>query len=152
MVNETVIDHHEFHFTSTLNNFNRKHKFYFVHPRPHNLSVISNYQVRFELYQLTENSMIQFVAVWLYPIKLTFLPSNRLARVLRYRGSIQDPHHICMKDNPCQNNGTCHQIMNNNDANTYWCNCRQNSYGNNCQYIDDSCFITDSSNGQLSTT
>ena len=28
LTNQTVIDHHEFHFTPALNNFKKKHKFY----------------------------------------------------------------------------------------------------------------------------
>lgn len=152
LANETVIDYHEFHFTAALNDFKKKHKFYFVHRRPHHLSVTSIYKVRFELYQLNANSMVQFLAVWLYPVEFPFLPSNRVARVLRYRGIIQDPYHICIKNNPCRNNGTCHKVTNSNDNRTYWCDCRNNSYGHNCQYIDQSCFTTNSSSGHLSTS
>jgi hypothetical protein len=151
LTNQTVIDHHEFHFTPALNNFKKKHKFYFVHRRPHHLSTRSNYEIRFELYQLNVNLRIKFLAVWLYPIEFAFLPSNRLAKVLKYRGSIDDPHHICVINNPCQNNSTCHSLTNSNDKKTYWCDCGNNSYGNNCQYIDQSCFITDLSFDQSST-
>jgi hypothetical protein len=140
VTNETVLDHHEFHFTVALHDFKRKHKFYFVFPRPHRLSPTSNYTVRFELYHLNSNSMIAFLAVWIYPIKFTFLPSNRLAKVLRYKGPINDPYHICVLNSPCQNNGICHQVTNGNDKKTYWCECGNTSYGNECQYISRSCF------------
>jgi hypothetical protein len=153
LANETIIDHHEFHFTATLNDFKKKHKFYFVHRRPHQLSTSSNYKIRFELYRLSMmNSMIQFLAVWLYPIEFPFLPSNRLAKVLKYRGVIYNPHHICVKNNPCLNNSTCHPLMNINDKNSYWCDCGNKSYGNNCQYIDHSCFTADLSIDQLVTS
>ncbi len=151
LANETVIDYQEFHFTSVVNEFKKKHKFYFVHRRPHQLSINSNYKIRFELYQLNMNSVVEFLAVWLYTIEFPFLPSNRLAKILKYSGSILDSDHICVKNNPCQNNGTCHPLMNSNDRNIYWCNCGNNSYGNNCQYIDMSCFITDTSTDELST-
>ncbi len=152
LANETVVDHHEFHFTAGLKDFKKKHKFYFVHRRPHHLSTSSDYKIRFELYRLNKNSMIEFLAVWLYPIEFPFLPANRLARILKYRGPIHDLYHICMKNNPCRNNSTCHPLTNSNDKNnTYWCDCGNTSYGNNCQYIDQSCFITDPSIDRLST-
>ncbi|CAF2632990.1 unnamed protein product [Rotaria sp. Silwood2] len=60
----TVLDHHEVHFTSALNNFKEKQKFYFVYPRPHQLrSSTYRYTVRFEAYQLNEDESIELLAV-----------------------------------------------------------------------------------------
>ncbi len=150
--NGTVVDHHEFHFTAALNDFKKKHKFYFVHRRPHYLSTDADYKIRFELYQLSADSTIEFLAVWLYTIEFYFLPSNRIARILKYRGVIRDPQHICMTNNPCQNNGTCYPLMNINDKKTYWCDCGDKFYGNNCQNTDRSCFNKNSSIDHLPTS
>ena len=81
----TVLDRHEVHFTSALDNFKEKHKFYLVYRRPHQLrSNTHRYTVRFEAYQLNENDSIEFLAVWIYPVPFNFLPSQRLAKVLKY--------------------------------------------------------------------
>lgn len=151
LLNDMVVAHHEFHFTYALNDLRKKHKFYFVHGRPHNLSTNANYQVRFELYRLHLDSKIEFLAVWLYPMGFNFLPSNRLARVLKYRGPINDPQHICLQNNPCHNNSTCYPLSNVKDRKAYWCDCGDQFNGKNCQYTDRSCFTTDSSINLLAT-
>lgn len=131
---ETIVDHHEVHI---LNNFKEKQKFYFVYPRPHQLrSNIHSYTVRFQAYQLYENDTIQFLATWIYPVPFHFLPSQRLAKVLKF----QSNHTCSLSTNPCLNGGKCHPIMNMlNDTHSYWCQCQNNSYGSHCQFRDQSC-------------
>ncbi|CAF4893902.1 unnamed protein product [Rotaria sp. Silwood1] len=141
----TVLDRHEVHFISALNNFKEKQKFYFVYPQPHQLrSSTHRYTVRFEAYQLNEDESIEFLAVWIYPVPFNFLPSQRLAKVLKYTQQAQlEPNHTCLsKINPCLNEGRCHPIMNKlSDIHSYWCECGNSSYGSHCEFKDQSCFI-----------
>ncbi len=143
----TILDHHEYHFIPTLQNLNKKQKFYFVYPRPHQLrSKTNNYSIRFEAYLLNEDETIEFLAVWIYPIPFNFLPSQRLAKVLKY---IHQPplniNHTCSSTkNSCSlNGGKCHPLMNKlNDIHSYWCECGNGSYGTHCQFKDQSCFTS----------
>ncbi|CAF4403477.1 unnamed protein product, partial [Rotaria magnacalcarata] len=143
---ETVLDRHEVHFIPALDNYKEKQKFYFVYPRPHQLrSNTHHYTVRFEAYQLNENESIEFLAVWIYPVPFNFLPSQRLAKVLKYTQQSQLAlNHTCFtKTNPCLNEGKCHPIMNKlSDIHSYWCECGSNSYGSHCEFKDQSCFIS----------
>jgi hypothetical protein len=142
----TVIDRHKVHFTAALNNFKDKQKFYFVYPRPHQLrSNTYRYTVHFEAYQLDEDDRIEFLGIWIYPVPFNFLPSQRLAKVLKYTQQSQlEPNHTCLsKINPCLNEGKCHPIMNKlSDIHSYWCQCGNSSYGSHCQFKDQSCFIS----------
>jgi hypothetical protein len=144
-INETttILDHHEYHFIPALGNLDEKHKFYFVYPRPHQLrSNRNNYAVRFEAYLLNDDETIEFLAVWIYPIPFNFLPSQRLAKVLKYNPRSQlDINHTCF-NNPCLNAGKCHPLMNKlNDSHSYWCECGNRTSGSHCQFKDESCFI-----------
>jgi hypothetical protein len=142
----TVVDRHKVHFTAALNNFKDKQKFYFVYPRPHQLrSNTYRYTVHFEAYQLDEDDRIEFLGIWIYPVPFNFLPSQRLAKVLKYTQQSQlEPNHTCLsKINPCLNEGKCHPIMNKlNDIYSYWCQCGNTSYGSHCQFKDQSCFTS----------
>ncbi|CAF2110896.1 unnamed protein product [Rotaria magnacalcarata] len=142
----TVLDRHEVHITSALDNYKEKQKFYFIYPRPHQLrSNTHNYTVRFEAYQLHENESIEFLAVWIYPVPFNFLSSQRLAKVLKYTQQSQLAlNHTCFtRYNPCLNEGRCHPIMNKlNEIHSYWCECGNNSYGSHCEFKDQSCFIS----------
>lgn len=144
----TILDHHEYYFNPILNNLDEKHKFYFIYPRPHQLrSNTSSYSVRFEAYLLNDNETIQFLAVWIYSVPFNFLPSQRLAKILKYnRQSQLNINHTCLsRNNPCLNGGECHPLMNKlNDMHSYWCQCGNNSYGSHCEFKDQSCFITSS--------
>ncbi|CAF3346096.1 unnamed protein product [Rotaria sp. Silwood2] len=143
-----IVDHNEIHFTPVLNNLNEKQKFYFVYPRPRTLSRNRLYQIRFEAFELNMNTTIRLLAIWKYPIDFDFLPSFRIAKILKFQQKQkqeQQTHHIC-EINPCQNNGTCYPIMNNNDSTMYFCYCVNNSYGKNCEHIDDSSCSICSSN------
>jgi hypothetical protein len=107
----TVLNHHEYHFTPALKNLDEKHKFYFVYPRPHQLrSSTSTYTVRFEAYLLNNDETIDFLGVWIYPIPFNFLPSQLLAKVLKYhRWSELNINHTCSSNNnPCLHGGKCH--------------------------------------------
>jgi hypothetical protein len=145
-INETttILDHHEYHFIPALDNLDEKHKFYFVYQRPYQLrSNRNNYSVRFEAYLLNDDETIEFLAVWIYPIPFNFLPSQRLAKVLKYNPRSQmDINHVCYLNNPCLNKGKCHPLMNKlNDSYSYWCECGNRTSGLHCQFKDDSCFI-----------
>lgn len=139
----TILDHHEYHFTPALQDLIKKHKFYFIYPRPHQLRLkTSTYTIRFEAYLLNDDETIQFLAVWIYSIPFHFLPSQRLAKVLKYIHQPQlNINHICSSiNNPCSiNGGKCHPLMNKlNDINAYWCDCTNKSYGSHCEFKDQS--------------
>ncbi|CAF0959549.1 unnamed protein product [Didymodactylos carnosus] len=133
LLDEDIIDTEEFHVQPTVDE-NRKHRFYFVYPRPRILN--GSYSVRFEAFQLHVNLSINLLVVWHYSIQpFVFLPSYRLAKVLKFQ-----QQHICKKTNPCKHNSKCYPIMNNLDE--YFCHCQNNSSGKNCEILDSSCDTT----------
>ncbi len=132
--NDSVIDHHIFHLPLLRSNdLNKKFRFNLIYSRPKNFS--KSYSVRFEAYHLTISSSIKFIAVWEYSIRFPFLPSYRLAQVLKFekQNTSLIRLHICQTANPCLHDSTCYPIMNNISA--YYCYCKNNSFGKNCQYI-----------------
>ncbi|CAF1536516.1 unnamed protein product, partial [Rotaria sordida] len=109
------IDYHQIHFTPVLNNLNEKQKFYFVYPRTRILSRNRLYKIRFEAYELNMNTTIRLLAICEYSIDFDFLPSFRIAKILKFHQQERQTDYICQM-NPCQNNGTCYSIMNINDS------------------------------------
>ncbi|CAF1312799.1 unnamed protein product [Rotaria sordida] len=147
LLNDTVIDTHEFHYTPALNNLKKKHIFYFVYPRPRILSTNQFYSVRFELFQLSiMNSTIDFLAIWKYSIPFDFLPAYRLVKVLKYK-AINQTNHLCKINNPCRNNATCYPLMNNDRF--YYCYCGNTSYGRHCEYTSNNSSCLNHSNNYL---
>ncbi|CAF3820942.1 unnamed protein product [Adineta steineri] len=136
-----IIDYNEIHFTPILNDLNEKRKFYLIYPRPKVLSRDQFHKIRFEAFELNMNSSIRFLSIWEYLIEFNFLPSFRIAKILKF----QENNYICQK-NPCQNNSTCYHIMNLNDSRKYFCFCSKNFYGKHCEYYDNSSCSICSSN------
>ena len=137
-MNDTVLAYHQFHFTPALHDFEKKHRFYLVYPRPRHLSNNQyGHRIRFEAYHLFPNGTLGILAVWQYPIRFDFLPVQRLAKVLRYSSSrrMDDRKHTCFSStrNLCLNGGQCHPLANTNDNTAYWCQCSNMTAGVHCE-------------------
>ncbi|CAF3723068.1 unnamed protein product [Adineta steineri] len=98
-----ILHNRQFHFRS-VDNFHRiikkrchliysreKHLLQTkIHRRSNRTSITNHtpYYLRYEAYELTENSSIHLVGVWQYPIYFDFLPSFRIAKVLRFYNNL----------------------------------------------------------------
>ncbi|CAF3583830.1 unnamed protein product [Adineta steineri] len=91
------------------------------------------YNIRFEIYRLNSNETIDIIGVWKYSIEFDFLPSFRLAKILRLSSSSS-----CSSNHSCTKNGICQQIINRNDS-SYFCSCQNGFYGLYCEYYDHQC-------------
>jgi hypothetical protein len=153
LFNGSIIDHYEFHSNPSIEILDTiKHKFYLLYPRSsqfvsHKKARFFNrtdielnhpYSVHFNIYALYSNQSIPIpLGSWHYPIYFDFLPSFRLATVLRF------PHWLgnfsfdpCTK-RPCNPNSTCQPIF--NQHNSYFCACKSGFYGEDCSKYDDTC-------------
>ena len=153
LFNEILIDHYEFHSNPLFELSNRvRHKFYLIYSRSiqmvlqktnrfYNRTDIENnhpYSVHFDMYGLYNNqSDPQILGSWRYPIYFDFLPSFRLAKILRFPvwlgNSTADP----CENHTCNPNSRCRPIFNQN--NSYFCSCIQGFYGKGCLKYDDIC-------------
>ena len=135
--NDDIVDHHVFHLPLILSKeLNKKFRFNLIYPRPKIL--FKSYRVRFEAYNLIFHSSIVFLGVWEYSIRFPFLPSYRLAQVLKFDQNITSisTKHICKAANPCLHGSTCHAIINQlNNISAYYCHCNNQSFGKHCEQI-----------------
>ena len=152
LVNNIIIDHHEFHVIPSFEfKTYTKHRFYFTYwsswrspyQRKHRYfnrsDVINNhpYSVHFDIYALLNDMTTIELGSWHYTIYYDYLPSHRLALVLRF-----PPWFNMNNTGHCQNvtcwpNSTCKPILNKNDS-TY-CSCNQGFYGPKCQWYQTKC-------------
>ncbi|CAF1116967.1 unnamed protein product [Adineta steineri] len=145
-----ILHNRQFHFRS-VDNFHRiiKKRCHLIYSREKNLlqtkihrrlsrTSITNhtpYYLRYEAYELTENSSIHLVGVWQYPIYFDFLPSFRIAKVLRFHNNLL--HSLC-HPNPCNSsNAECHILQ--NDPEKFICLCKPRYSGKNCSILDEYC-------------
>ena len=142
-----IIDYDQFHVNPSLEKENPyfiKQWIYFTYLRTKEFIQMKKthrngtqlYSVQFEAFNLYVNGRIQPVGVWKYPIYFDFLPSFRLAKVLRFPSSSSSYSISDCANNPCQNNGTCMDIINSNHS-SYYCSCRSGYYGDHCQSFDN---------------
>ena len=142
-----IIDNYEFHVNPQLQNENNfiKQTIYFLYSRTPtffqlrelNRSVTLMYSVRCEAYNLYSNETIELVGVWHYPIYFDFLPSFRLSKILRFPLSLTS-NTLCQTSTPCQNNATCHDVINQNHS-SYFCSCSSGFHGQHCEFYDSRC-------------
>jgi hypothetical protein len=149
-----IIGHHEFIVIPTIENMKIiKHKFYLLYSRSVHMiehkrkryfnrkDVINNhpYSVNFDVFSLENNNTnsMRELGSWHYPIYFDYLPSFRLAVVLRFPswfGNVTlDP---CLQK-VCNVNSTCMPILNKN--NSYYCSCRHGYYGKDCEMYEHRC-------------
>lgn len=133
--NDDIVDHHVFHLPLILSKeLNKKFRFNLIYSRPKISS--KSYKVRFEAYNLRISSSIVFLGVWEYPIHFPFLPSYRLAQVLKFDQNVTfiSSKHICKAANPCLHGSTCHGVINQLDnILVYYCHCNNQSFGKHCE-------------------
>jgi hypothetical protein len=148
--NNLILDYREFHIYPVLEqkNFYTKHNFHLLYPRSdeflkhkrarrqHRAALMYEhpYSVTFEAYELNTNLSIHLIGVWNYPIYFDFLPSFRLAKVLRFPTNSHDP----CSSNPCHSNTSqCQRVLNSNTS--YVCSCFSGFYGEKCEQYYKNC-------------
>lgn len=147
-----IIDLHEFNIRTGVEHLTHtKHKFYLVYSRsPHLLKhkqqryfnrtdIIHNqfYSVRFEAFELQHNQTIE-IGVWNYPIYFDFLPSFRLATILRFpKTYLKYTPNSCVNVS-CNSNSICRFLFVDKKVTSY-CSCQSGYYGDDCQYFDGNC-------------
>ena len=132
--NDDIIDYYVFHLPLILSKeLKKKLRFNLIYSRPRILS--KNFKVLFESYHLNSNSSIEFLGVWEYPIDFPFLPSYRLAKILKLNQNLSEMpgEHICKRSNPCLHQSSCHSIL--NDPSSFYCYCNNQSFGKYCQHL-----------------
>jgi hypothetical protein len=142
----SIIDYYEFHVHPSLQTEENfvKQKIYFLYPRTEEFLLLKKmnrsgtqlYSVRLEAFELSNSGRISLVGVWHHPIYFDFLPSYRLAKILRFPQYIPATNDLHSQP-PCSVNGTYYPIINKNDS--YICHCRSGSYGKHCEFWDDNC-------------
>ncbi|CAF1394347.1 unnamed protein product [Adineta ricciae] len=145
---DKIIDYYEFHVDPRRENEKNfvKQQIYFVYPRSKEFLQIKKtnrngtqlYKVQFEIFQLHLNGEIEISGVWKYPIYFDFLPSFRLAKILRFPSddstTLPDP---CL-NHLCSENGICQKIINSNSSESI-CSCKSGYYGIRCERYDEKC-------------
>ncbi|CAF1603418.1 unnamed protein product [Adineta ricciae] len=116
-------------FVDSVGNTRLKYDRYLLYPQP---KPSCQYSVRFEA--LNSSSVnIDLLAVWEYAIAFDFLPSYRFAKILRF--PLIEHAHIpwnCAQF-ICQNNGTCHVIINRHELGDSHCQCPSEFTGQFCE-------------------
>lgn len=151
LFNEILIDHYEFNSNPTVEiNHSIKHKFYLIYSRSNemishkrirfrnrtDIEQYHPYTVRFDLYGLYKNQSIPIpLGSWHYPIYFDFLPSFRLATILRFPKGFGNLDNDPCRNHTCNQNSTCRPIFNQN--NSYDCVCNSGFYGENCSKYND---------------
>ncbi|UJR12437.1 hypothetical protein I4U23_016613 [Adineta vaga] len=148
-----------FLYSRTNTSLERKRQRYF------NRSNIINeqpYSVQIEAYELNENAKPLFIGIWKYPIYFDYLPSFRLAKILRLNNT-DNMYNPC-SNNPCEKHYQCHQLFNppynyicssfNHSSNqsycfgnalyrrsyrSVYCICSSERYGYRCELLYDQC-------------
>ena len=149
--NDQIIDHFQFH-SDPADEQVKKQRFYLLYSRSKesleqkqwrysNKTDINNYHpysVHFDIYALDSNGSIEELGSWRYPIYFDFMPSFRLATVLRFPSWFENATlNPCIMHNPCNANSLCKPVLNQN--NTVYCACKGGFYGLNCQEYELLC-------------
>jgi hypothetical protein len=100
------------------------------------------YSIRFDAYSLPRNgSTAEELGSWHYPVYFDFLPSHRLASVIKFPSwlNTSDP----CKGIICPPNSICKPVFNSKKGNSiaasYYCSCESGFYGKNCEQYEIEC-------------
>ena len=152
LFHNNIIDHHEFYVIPAFElQTYVKHRFYLTyfislsnlpekeHRYFNRSDIIHNhpYSVHFDIYALFDDMKIVELGSWRYPIYFDYLPSHRLALVLRFPSwfSINTTER-CLNVT-CWPNSTCKPILNKNHS--VYCSCNKGFYGPTCKQYRSEC-------------
>ncbi|UJR18900.1 hypothetical protein I4U23_022028 [Adineta vaga] len=156
---DQLIDQHQFIVVPTMERIKKiKYRFYLLYSRSTPMlkhkrnryfdrsDIVNNhtYSIHFDLFTLEINKSIEEIGSWYYPIYFDYLPSHRLAVVLRFPQSFANQtFSICSHYN-CNQNSTCLPVFNQNHS--YYCSCKHGYYGKHCEFYEPRCEVYCSSN------
>lgn len=151
LFNDRAIDYYQYvlNTTSEYRNYT-KLRFSFTYPRLGimlkqkqkrylNRNDILNhhpYAVRFQVFAMQSNETKELNGIWHYPIYFDYLPSFRLAVVLKYPSWYGNSSYDPCQTVKCNMNSTCRMNFNRNKT---FCDCKNGYYGDNCQYFASKC-------------
>jgi hypothetical protein len=149
---DIIIDDHEFTIIPAAENLKKiKHRFYLLYSRSvqmlrhkqmryFNRTDVSNnhpYSVHFDVFSLENDNRLTELGSWHYPIYFDYLPTYRLAVVLKFPSSVlNNTINPCLQ-NPCNQNSICLPVFNQN--NSYYCSCKSGFYGKYCELYNNRC-------------
>jgi hypothetical protein len=116
-------------FVDSIQNARVKYDRYLLYSRP---KLSCNYSVRIEAFHSSVLN-VNLLFVWEYSITLDFLPSQRLAKILRFPLIEDHPILLTCTHSICQNNGTCHVIINKQKTGDRYCECSSEFSGRFCE-------------------
>jgi hypothetical protein len=100
------------------------------------------YSIHFDAYSLPRNiSPAEELGSWHYPVYFDFLPSHRLAPVIKFPSWLNtlDPCRGVI----CPLNSICRPVFNskkdNSSTTSYYCSCQSGFYGKNCELYEPEC-------------
>ncbi|CAF2007705.1 unnamed protein product [Rotaria magnacalcarata] len=108
------------------------------------------YSVHFDLYTLKKNKNVEEIGSWHYPIYFDYLPSHRLAVVLRFPSRYENRTFNPCSQRSCRQNSTCLPILNQNHS--YYCSFKSGYYGKQCDLYEPHCETCCSSNALCRAT
>ncbi|CAM4847618.1 unnamed protein product, partial [Rotaria magnacalcarata] len=163
--NDQIIDHHQFIIVPTIERAKKiKHRFCLLYSRSADMlvhkrdwyfyrtDIIDNhpYSVHFDLYTLKKNKNVEEIGSWHYPIYFDYLPSHRLAVVLRFPSRYENRTFNPCSQRSCRQNSTCLPILNQNHS--YYCSFKSGYYGKQCDLYEPHCETCCSSNALCRAT
>ncbi|CAM4826788.1 unnamed protein product [Rotaria magnacalcarata] len=150
--NDQIIDHHQFIVVPAIEQMKKiKHRFYLSYSRDTDMLVqkqnryfnrtdIINshpYSVHFDFFTLEANKNVKEIGSSHHPIYFDYLPSHRLAVVLRFPSSFRNGTMNLCPRYKCNQNSTCLPIFNQDDS--YYCSCKSGYYGKECELYVPQC-------------
>ncbi|CAF0966233.1 unnamed protein product [Adineta steineri] len=150
LFNGNTVDHYEFYYNRAWGI--AKQKFHLLYSRSEEMLKYGKnryfnrtdieqthpYAVHFDVYGSHNNHSVNEIGSFQFPIYFDFLPSHRLATILKFsrwygNGSL-DP---CFNNSQCPMNAVCKPILNNYP--TVYCTCNRGFFGLNCQNNEPKC-------------
>lgn len=150
--NGIIIDQHEFDLLPTLETMKSiKHRFYLLYSRSNLMiehkrnryfnrtDIIINhpYAVHFLLFALHQNNRPKLMATWNFPIYFDYLPSFRLAVVLKFPSYLKKSSFDSSSLGYSNKSSMCVPIF--NTENSSFCSCVNGHYGINCERYELLC-------------
>ena len=147
-----IVDYHEFNDIPPIRTIAKvKHQFYLLYSRTDDMlahkrhrylnrtDVINNhpYSIHFDVFSLENDSSIEELGSWHFPIYFDYLPAFRMAMILRFPLWFESMTHDSCSEKTCHEKSNCRPIFNKNDA--HYCSCKSGYYGKDCQMYEHRC-------------